>query len=265
MAEQLISVLPDEVVEQLILPICRPYLENTRFSDTFESAHSVVLALYSNHKRCILNLAPFYVGLLISSYPKRLTSVQFEYAMSTVVSAISDRSDSVAWWVITQLAEEIERERLSSSPTGSTKGKEIQAGGYAESNGATKADVAAAVADSDSAHPSVRDSKTSEDPAKQDADTYDRLTHLQMCMIGCIPSVNLVLLRSALRKVEAYITQHKHKEEQAKRSGLDAEDPEHSSRLALCQKTFDAIQALNAATREEGLRWWLDNRAKFGV
>lgn len=282
-AEQLVGVLPDEVVEQLVLPICRPYLENTRFSDTFESAHSVVLALYSNHKRCILSLAPFYVELLIASYPKRLTAVQFEYAMSTVVSAISDRSDSVSWWVIARLAEEIDRERLSTTAPTSTKGKTkstdgpIQAGGFAESSGATKQDVASAVASSDSAHPSVPDTgsteytastRTQQDANRRSADTYDRLTHLQMCLIGCIPSVNLVLLRSALHMVESFITQHRHREKTGQ-SGTEpanmAEEGGGSSRLALCQKTFEAIQALNAATREEGLRWWLDNRARFGV
>ena len=281
-AEQLVGILPDAVVEQLILPICRPYLENTRFSDTFESAHSVVLALYSNNKRCILNLAPFYVELLITSYPKRLTAVQFEYAMATVVSAISDRSDSVAWWVITQLAEEIDRERLSamaSPAAGAAKStvEGIQAGGFGESSGATQQDVASATANSDSSHPSAPDSAITVDQPTRlattegSADTYDRLTHLQMCLIGCIPSVNLVLLRSALHKVEAYITQHKQNEE-ARRAGShtgagagDEGEGEGSSRLALCQKTFDAIQALNAATREEGLRWWLDNRARFGV
>ncbi|SNX83815.1 uncharacterized protein MEPE_02523 [Melanopsichium pennsylvanicum] len=265
-AEQLVGVLPDEVVEQFILPICRPYLENTRFSDTFESAHSVVLALHSNQKRCILNLAPFYVELLITSYPKRLNSIQFEHAMSTVVSAISDRSDSMAWWVITKLADEIDRERLSVGARGgaaNSAADQIQAGGFAESNDATKQDLDSATAGSESSHPS--DSAAirveAEDTA---ADTYDRLTHLQMCLIGCIPSVNLVLLRSALQKVETYITQHKQKEDVAKEMGAD-QASEGSSRVALCQKTFDAIQALNAATREEGLRWWLDNRARFGV
>lgn len=277
-AEQLVGVLPDEVVEQLILPICRPYLEDTRFSDTFESAHSVVLALYSSNKRCILDLAPFYVELLIASYPERLTSVQFEYAMSTVVSAISDRSDSVAWWVITKLADEIDRERLSSpaAETAAPTAGEVHAGGFAESSGATEQDVASATASSESSHPSSPDStstavdasssRTSE--KEEAADTYDRLTHLQMCLIGCIPSINLVLLRSALHKVESYITQHKqHEQEQAQHAGGIAAEQEaqRSSRLALCQKTFEAIQALNAATREEGLRWWLDNRARFGV
>lgn len=282
-AEQLVGVLPDEVVEQLILPICRPYLENTRFSDTFESAHSVVLALYSSHKRCILNLAPFYVELLIASYPKRLTAVQFEYAMSTVVSAISDRSDSVAWWVINKLADEIDRERLSTVAPSSVKGKSkaasgpIQAGGFVEASSATKQDVVSATASSDSAHPSAPDSTATEsstsstspsDVKEGSADTYDRMTHLQMCLIGCIPSVNLVLLRSALQKVESYITQHKHSEEAGKQgmeSASIVEEGERSSRLALCQKAFEAIQALNAATREEGLRWWLDNRTRFGV
>ncbi|SPO23798.1 uncharacterized protein UTRI_03673_B [Ustilago trichophora] len=270
-AEQLVGVLPDAVVEQLILPICRPYLENTCFSDTFESAHSVVLALYSNNKRCILDLAPFYVELLIASYPKRLTAVQFEYAMSTVVSAISDRSDSVAWWVITRLADEIDQERLStvtSKAAGKSKSTvgRIQAGGFTESSGVTKQDLASATASSDSSHPSAADSNAAPTDAEETAaDTYDRLTHLQMCLIGCIPSINLVLLRSALHKVESYITQHKQRENAAQSNIADGEDAEGSSRIALCQKTFDAIQALNAATREEGLRWWLDNRAQFGV
>ncbi|TKY89262.1 hypothetical protein EX895_001793 [Sporisorium graminicola] len=254
-AEQLIRVLPDQVVEELVLPVCRPYLENTRFSDTFESAHSVVLAMYASHKRCILNLAPFYVDLVLASFPTRLNSVQLEYALSTVVGAISDRSDSVAWWVITRIAEEIDRERLSAKDGSKEAG--IQAGGFAEgSSGVTKADLDSATASSDSVHPSAATTSAERDGG----DTHDRLTHLQMCLIACIPSVNLVLLRSALSKVESFILLHKQRE----LSGLDAAGAQ-SSRLALCQKTFDAIQALNAATREEGLRWWLDQRARFGV
>ena len=45
--EQWVSELPDTMINQLILPLCRPYLQDTRFQDTFESAHSVVLALYT--------------------------------------------------------------------------------------------------------------------------------------------------------------------------------------------------------------------------
>lgn len=245
--EQLVRVLPDALIEQLVLPICRPYLEDTRFSDTFESAHSVVLALYSAHKRCILDLAPFYVRLLIDSFPTRLTPMQFEYALSTVVAAISERSDSVAWWVISQLAAEVDGERLA-APTVRRSG--IQAGGFVESAGATRADLAEATANNDSVHPSDPPTPTEGDGGG--GGEYDRQTHLQLCLISCVPSVNLVLLRSALAKVEAYIVQHR----AAGRGG---------ERLALCQKTFDALQALNAATREEGLRWWLDNRARFGV
>lgn len=247
-AEQLIPTLPDEFIEQLILPISRPYLEDTRFSDTFESAHSVVLALYSNGKRCTLNLAPFYVDLLIRSYPGRLTAEQLEYAMGTVVGAVSDRSDSIAWWVITQLVEEIDRERMTAGGGGE---KEIQSGGFAEDNsGVSRQDVADAVGVSETTHPSEPNVVSQKDA--NPPDTYDRLTHLQLCLISCIPSVNLVLLRSALNKVEAYILQHKQRSD-------------GGSTLALCQKTFDAIQAFNASTREEGLRWWLDNRDKFGV
>ncbi|CBQ73281.1 conserved hypothetical protein [Sporisorium reilianum SRZ2] len=248
-AEQLVRVLPDAVVEQLVLPLCRPYLEDTRYGDTFESAHSVVLALYASHKRCILNLAPFYVELVLASYPVRLSAGQLEYALATVVGAISDRSDSVAWWVISRIADEVESERLAAPAKEEAR---IQAGGFAESSGVTKAELDAATAGS--ASTSTRGEQDA------DADTYDRLTHLQMALIACIPSINLVLLRSALCKVESFILLHKQHE-----AGGDSADSAGSSRLALCQKTFDAIQALNAATREEGLRWWLDHRASFGV
>ena len=239
-AEQLVGVLPDAVVEQLILPICRPYLQDPRFSDTFESAHSVVLALYSTGKRCILNLAPFYVELLLESFPKRLTAQQLEYAMQTVVGAVSDRSDSVAWWVMGKLAEEVEKERLTVSSS-TTQGEKVQVG-FNESS-PTKQDLDLATAGNDSPTRRSTSGKTE----------YSRLTHLQMCFIACIPSINLVLLRSALDKVEAYILQHSRAEQG------------QGERVALCQKTFDAVQALNAATREEGLRWWLDHRVKFGV
>ena len=145
----------------------------------------------------------------------------------------------------------------------------IRAGGYIESSQATRQDVEEATANSASEHPTVPTVATENvaAPTQQtNADTYDRLTHLQMCLIGCVPSVNLVLLRSALAKVEAYIMQCKQQERSLSQANATLDQNEStSSRLALCQKTFDAIQALNAATREEGLRWWLDHRTKFGV
>ncbi|PWY99411.1 hypothetical protein BCV70DRAFT_118434 [Testicularia cyperi] len=255
-AEQLVSVVPDEVVEQMILSTARPYLEDTRYQETFESAHSVVLAIYSAKKRCMVELAPFYVDLLLSSFPERLSSTQLEYAFTTVVSALSDQDDSVAWWVVDRLGEEVERERFS-QPT--PQARSTQQGGYNEDA------VDTVTPPTESAHPSNPDSTRVDSPGP--ASPHDRLLSLQLCLIACIPCINLVLLRSALTKVERYILQHKHAEHSSSSSSASYTPASEAKahRIEMCEKTFDAIQGLNAATREEGLRWWLDNRARFGV
>ncbi|PWN50715.1 hypothetical protein IE53DRAFT_386970 [Violaceomyces palustris] len=196
-SEQLTAVLPDDMIEGMLLPICRPYLEDTRFKETFESAHSVILSLYSNKKACITELAPYYVELLIKSFPKMLNPTQLEYAMVTIMNSLSEKDDSVAWWVVDRLSNEIEAERKS--------------------------------------------------PMQE-----ERFLPLKLCLIALIPTVNLVLLRSLLRKVERYILDHK-EEEQAK------------IKVNLCEKAFDSLSGLNSANREEGLRWWLDKRTRFGV
>ncbi|KOS15953.1 hypothetical protein Malapachy_3319 [Malassezia pachydermatis] len=103
--EQLASELPDTMIDHLVLPMCRPYLEDTRFQDAFESAHSVVLALYAAQAPRTKALTPFYVQLLLDCFPAQLNATQLEAALSTVVESLSDRSDSLAWWCIEQVDE----------------------------------------------------------------------------------------------------------------------------------------------------------------
>lgn len=252
--EQLVAVLPNEVIEQMILPICRPYLEDTRFQDTFESAHSVILALYRNKKRCTLELGPFYVNLLITSFPGLLNSTQFEYAYTTIVSALSDQSDSISWWTVGRLAQEIKRERTLQHTTRIS----AQQGGYGESM-VNKREMNEARTTTHSHHPSKPDSM-SIGATDVRADPQDRLMSLQKCYIALIPFINLALLRSALKEVEGYILEHRRIEDDVKYGQAGP-----ARRVELCRKAYGAVQDLNTATREEGLRWWLDNRAQFGV
>lgn len=44
---------------------CVRYLDDPQFRNTFESAHSVVLSIFANHKRCVTELAPYYTELLL--------------------------------------------------------------------------------------------------------------------------------------------------------------------------------------------------------
>lgn len=191
-AEQLVSDVPEAMVDRLLLPICRPYLEDTTFQDAFESAHSVVLALFSVQSPCTLDLTPFYVQLLLGSYPSHLNDTQLHTALTTVVASLSDRSDSLAWWCVEQLSGELSQARM--------------------------------------------------------AGQHDRTLVLARCLASLISHVNLVLLRSLLNKVSAQILML----------------PEASAaRTELVEATFAALGDMNASTREEGMRWWLEKSPSF--
>ena len=101
--EQLVAERPAPMIDCLVLPLCRPYLEDTRFQDAFESAHAVVLALYAAQAPSTPALTPFYVELLLASCPARLSAAQLETALMTVVGSLSSRSDSLAWWCVEQV------------------------------------------------------------------------------------------------------------------------------------------------------------------
>lgn len=114
-AEQLTADVPDALIEHDILPVCVPYLEDPRFQDTFESAHTVVLSLFAARRACAYELTPFYVALLLDSYPARLNDTQLETALTTVVASLSETSDAAAWWVIEQLHERLNVLQLAPS------------------------------------------------------------------------------------------------------------------------------------------------------
>ncbi|WFD02669.1 hypothetical protein MOBT1_001351 [Malassezia obtusa] len=191
--EQLVGEVPEAMIDHLILPICRPYLEDTSFQDAFESAHSVILALFSAQSPCTLELTPFYVQLLLRTFPSQLNAAQLNTALSTVVASLSDRSDSLAWWCIEQVEREIATARLT-------------------------------------------------------RESDERTQALTRCLASLISHVNLVLLRSLLNKVSAQIF------------ALPEGSP---ARSELVEATFDALGDMNASTREEAMRWWLEKSPGF--
>ena len=191
--EQLVSEVPNAMIDHLILPMCRPYLQDTSFQDAFESAHSVILALYTAQSPCTLELTPFYVHLLLRSYPTHLSETQLTTALDTVVASLSDRSDSLAWWCVEQVDQDISHARLGDAQN-------------------------------------------------------DRVRVLTHALASLISHVNLVLLRSLLTKVSAQILLL----------------PQGSqARSELVEATFEALGDMNASTREEAMRWWLDKSPTF--
>lgn len=64
-AEQLVSAAPDSLIERQVLPLAHPFLESNKAPNAFESAHSLVLAIFANRKALCRDLAPYYVPLLL--------------------------------------------------------------------------------------------------------------------------------------------------------------------------------------------------------
>jgi hypothetical protein len=46
-------------------PTGRRYLDDATYRDTFEAAHSVVLAVFATNKRCTCDVAPWYLTLVL--------------------------------------------------------------------------------------------------------------------------------------------------------------------------------------------------------
>ncbi|UZJ55456.1 hypothetical protein CBS101457_004776 [Exobasidium rhododendri] len=94
-----------------------------------------------------------------------------------------------------------------------------------------------------------RISKEGKDTEKG-TESATRRRQLSYVYVAQIPNINLVLLRSLLAKVKSLILQ---------------EEASSEERSLMCGKVFDCMGELDASTREEGLRWWLEERKAFGV
>ena len=94
LAEHFATVLPPAGCETLLIDPARPYLLSNgdpRLTEIFESAHCVVLAVFSqpqNHPLLQKHLH-FYLDVLFESFPQALSARQFRLAIKTLVYATS--------------------------------------------------------------------------------------------------------------------------------------------------------------------------------
>lgn len=185
------------------------------------------------------------------------------------MGAISDRDDALAWWCLSTLAEEVEKERLgqtsslgnSTSPTDAVlEADKAGATTGLDGRSSTKPEQSS-LSESTSSMPSVAELDAS---VANSASTFSsnatppappasllRQTHLQLVLIEQLSTINLVLFQSTLSYVRRYIL---------------AEEEGGATRNELVNKTFETIsQGLDASKKEAGIRWWLDHRREFGV
>ncbi|GAA6002370.1 hypothetical protein JCM10207_001086 [Rhodosporidiobolus poonsookiae] len=220
--EQVMREIEDEYVEERVLRGIRPYLDDASYHDTFEAAHSVMLAVFAANKRCVHDVAPWYTVLLLQTYPSLLSPIQLRLAYATMVGAVSTSDDALAWWCIQELLAKIEV-----LPTASE---------VAVPSSVASADAVAAPASS------ADDAPSTVSPLESRALTLPRGAHL-LALTALLPSVSLLLLPLVLSTLEYLVR---------------LEPPTHDGRAALVDYAFEMLgQGMDARKRVEATRWWL--------
>lgn len=101
--EHLVPILPAQLIHNLLIPMCTPYLSSSRDPNLhaqFEAAHSVMLAIIAaappaatisknnsitTNTADTSNVLPLYADMIFKSFPGGLSRRQFRLAFSTLV------------------------------------------------------------------------------------------------------------------------------------------------------------------------------------
>ncbi|GAA5981779.1 hypothetical protein JCM10908_004606 [Rhodotorula pacifica] len=236
-AEQVMSQLGNDYIEKQVLPRCRPYLDDATYRDTFEAAHSVVLAVFAADKPCTCDVAPWYLTLVLRTFPDLLTVTQLRLAYATTVAAVSKIDDALAWWCIEELLERIESLPLAVDSQTASRQKTVSSGSSDESSLASSTPLAQGI-------PAVSASEESDSVAPLDAraSTLPRGPYL-LALSALLPSVSLPLLPPLLSHLERLIR---------------LESPTSDGRAAVVEAVFEQVgMGMDAVKRKEATEWWL--------
>ncbi|KIY62170.1 hypothetical protein CYLTODRAFT_427107 [Cylindrobasidium torrendii FP15055 ss-10] len=107
--EQLVPVLRDP---RDMFTLCEEYLNSPKHRETYESAHSVVLAVFARDDmdKWVEKMTPWYMKCLVdNSTEDGLDTMQLSLACSTVVRSAFKLDDGLGWYAIERLEEAIDR------------------------------------------------------------------------------------------------------------------------------------------------------------
>lgn len=227
--EQLVPALPIALIKTPVLEYCRPHLrisdDNNHHVAASESAHSCVLAMFDAKREVCAELMPFYVDSLLEGFAR--DQISAAQLSHALVTVVACLSDihDAQTYWVVQMLEEAIQRCHS---------VENAVSGRAEQR-----------------------------------------THLQMALIDLLPVVNLVLLRPLLNTARQYILEAptgpsgnaviKEGAGLSDAPGSQDTDGKRSPREQLCGRTFRALNQMDDTARQEGVRWWLDNRSEFGI
>ncbi|RPD77986.1 hypothetical protein L226DRAFT_544371 [Lentinus tigrinus ALCF2SS1-7] len=260
--EQLVPVLSEAVIQSQVYPLCHPYLWDTNNRETYESAHSVMLAVFASHAKDASiqrqpepafaeKVVPMYAHCLVeNSFDGRLSTTQLCMAYAALVRSASSfgyasgaqgggkdlDADSMAWYCIEVLLDAIRHARAA--PVKATL--------------PYSPDAQASSSSSSSSPPA---------PAQESFDVpSEHLHRLHLTLIATVPSVSLTLLPRLLTEVKAIVV------------SVSAPSPVNQAtekrieemRTELVEALFKAIsQDVGDAEKDYAIEWWYENREEL--
>ncbi|KEI37032.1 uncharacterized protein L969DRAFT_90095 [Mixia osmundae IAM 14324] len=270
-AEQLMETLPDDYVESHIMPMTRRYLDDARYADAFDSAHSVVLAVFAKNKRCSIELMPWYSDLVLRSYPEMMTSSQIRLAYTTMVKRASEVDDALAWYCVAKLIKTIQ----DIPPHALEDTNALAASDVPRESNLASLSSSEAVQDAlgRSQHEArfERDSESDDKPEDVSTRLDDvagpspleshalslRRGHLLLVLIDLIPAVNLTLLLTLLDTIAQLIQAEGHTGERAGAARLEGKD-------AIVKVLFATLgEGMDSIKRQAGAHWWMQHRTEL--
>lgn len=217
---------------------CR-YLTNKQDQEAFESAHSVMLAIFSKKKPISMELAKFYTDVLLQSYPDLLSISQLRLAFASMVTCLTDLESSEADRCILQLIHAIES--LAPGPSRHQQA-EVPLAEVGQSQQTAEA-MSTKQENSLSATPLSA-------KALEAAAVGSRRGHLLLVLIDQLSTTTLAKMEGLLPIVQAFL----HEEKRAPAQ----------SRLALIQVLFNTLSGgMDMVKRESAAKWWLEHRSEI--
>ncbi|KDE07512.1 hypothetical protein MVLG_02186 [Microbotryum lychnidis-dioicae p1A1 Lamole] len=262
-AEVLMKRIGDQYLEEKVLPCCYPYLEDAKYRDTFESAHSVLLAVFATHKKVSSDLAVWYTQVLLQAFPKLMSAAQLRLAFTTIVRCASTTSDALAWYCIEELLSTIRNIPTSTTSTPSLPTLDSSPSLTLDHSPTTSSNVAGRNYEDD-LNSTRLDETSSLSPVEVKALSLPR-GHLLLTLIDQTTSVNLILLRMVLDQIWVLVKEEpREAEEGIIANGNGKEGEVVTGRQALIKVLFATLgEGLDATKREEGVRYWLERREEL--
>ncbi|KAG0233196.1 hypothetical protein BGW42_007674 [Actinomortierella wolfii] len=271
LVERVMLAVDEDLLRTQILPLVYPYLIRNEHRDLFESAHSVILSVLLTKRGTAATvaagdspgsisreLAPYYGRLLLNHYPSEINVDQLRAGYTTLVKALSEIDDGLAWLTVERLLERIrEYDDVLVASSAQEEAKEEYEEKVVEALSEVHQELGPTDNPSHLPAPQTHGGSGASRPHRGGGDEHGHGTmssarrlervkergELILALLDQLTSVNLIFVESLGEQIKTLLSQ----------------EPSVQSRRALLKCVLDVIgsQGVDQTKREWAVKWYL--------